>query len=153
MTDTGAGLWLRYQPDTLGQDTWSIVLGKSTIATAWMEKSAKLIVDAVNESTALRTQLEAAEREVAQLKGFREISNSIAAAIDRADKAESQLARANALADAERKDAERYRWLREQNTVMYEKQNIIVFWDGPKELDAAIDDVRPRQAAAEKSDE
>ncbi len=43
------------------------------------------------------------------------------------------------------KDAKRYRWLREQNVVPYgvdssgNVQRVIVFWDGPVELDAAID--------------
>jgi len=44
------------------------------------------------------------------------------------------------------RDAGRYQWLREQDTVPYpsdlnpgELQKVIVFWDGPQELDAAID--------------
>lgn len=64
---------------------------------------------------------------------------------ERAELAESRLSSSHAARAAAEADARRYRWLREQNTVPYgrdtfgEVQNIIVFWDGPQELDAAID--------------
>lgn len=110
---------------------------------------------AERDAAALRTQLEAAQGYKSAWEKFislqtGDVQKLCDVAIDN-EKLCTMLARANARADAERKDAERYRWLREQNTVMYEKQNIIVFWDGPKELDAAIDDARLRQAAAEKT--
>ncbi len=56
-----------------------------------------------------------------------------------------EMARKALEADGLQADACRYRWLREQNTVPYgidsrgEVQNVIVFWDDPVGLDAAID--------------
>lgn len=60
-------------------------------------------------------------------------------------KIELELSAANAQLAEYKRDAERYRWLRDQYTVPYgldwqgHIQNIIVFWDDGTGLDAAID--------------
>ena len=82
----------------------------------------------------------------------RELERELAAANARAEQDAGSFAlRLSAMqrdVDDAQQDAERYRWLRQSNTVPYgtdtrgEIQHLIVFWDSGPELDAAIDAAR-----------